>query len=47
MLLLQLVKMGNFENIYNFSILHNHEMEGIEAKSSFGEGFFEGCLVSL
>ena len=42
MLLLPLVKMSNYENIYNLTILHNHEVEKIQTKSSFGEGFLKG-----
>ena len=30
-----------------YSILHNHEVEGVQAEAGFGEGFFEGSLVGL
>ena len=44
---------GNLKRVIDFSksrrlsILHNHEMERIQAEAGFGKGFFEGGLVGL
>ena len=51
----QLIKLspGSLKRVIYFfknrrlSILNNHEVEGIQAEAGFGEGFFEGGLVSL
>ena len=35
------------QHLTEASILHNHEVEGIQTEAGFGEGFFEGSLVGL
>ena len=37
----------NEQHLTEASILHNHEVQGVQAEAGFGEGFFEGSLVGL
>ena len=34
-------------SLTEFSIFHNHEVEGIQTEAGLSEGFFEGGLVGL